>query len=597
MSKANEIKVLDGLEHIRKRPGMYIGSTENPNHLLREVLDNAIDEVINGYADTISLDFKKGTAIVCDNGRGFPIHEVTLPNGEVSDSVIAATCYLFSGSKFDDRAYEFSIGTHGVGLTAINALSTKMSMAIKKDKQIHHYLFEDAIFKDKKLYEANNWFSTRVEFEVDPQYFDSIDFNIEVFTKELLYLNAKYKRVKITINGKPLIKIDLDTYFKAIFKLDKSVPVFSAYYLDNETKEDIAIYFTYDKESEVKDPFGAVNLKFCGGTFLTTFATIYYNLVSKEFLNFDYITRSDILYGFKYFITISLKNPKYSSQDKTKMTTNISKMFDNIKSRISLLLRSEDFFKKIFKEIEEEKSNKNLSKLIKNTKGKRVSSDNPLIDCLDNPGDIIYILEGDSAAGTLKKIRKVKSEAILPINGKIINTFNNTKEKIVSGKFKYILEALGINTSDSLSKKDYRYKSVKLICDADPDGLHINVLLSIGIWKFAKDLIRQGRLSVILPPLYGAVKGKIFIPIYDKKDIDNYTKQSYTIKRFKGLGEMNPSELDYIIHNPIEYTILPPANSNDELLIEACITDTEIKKKLCLNNTLGFEHLISIIRK
>lgn len=598
----NEIKVLHGLEHIQQRPGMYIGSTENPNHLLQEVLDNAIDEAINKFANKISVKISENIVTICDNGRGFPIHEVTLPDGKTSDSVIASICELFSGSKFDNRNYDFSIGTHGVGLTAVNALSTNMNMSIKKDNKIHFYRFQNSKFIDKTIFDSgkspdNIWWSTRVDFQPDPKYFESTKFELDNIVKELLYIVAKYDDLKILFNEKELKKISIIDYIKSIFKLEPNTPIFNISYTDITSAEKIFIYFTYDQNS-AKDNFGSVNLKFCGGTFLTSFATIYYNIVKNEFLNYDYVNRNDILNNFKYFIDVQIKTPKYSSQDKTKMTSNILYLFEKIKPKLSSILNSESFFKNIYENIQKEKSNKTLSKLIKNTRGKRVSSDNPLKDCENMPGEILYILEGDSAEGTLKSIRDSKTEAILPVNGKVINTITNTKEKILStkGKFRFILESLGINLEENnISKKDYRYRFIKLICDADPDGLHISVLLALGIWKFAPDIIKQKRLSIILPPLFGAVKKDKFIPIYNRSDIDSYRNSGYSIKRFKGLGEMNPSELDHIIHNPVEYIIEAPKSEKDDKFVELLITNTEVKKKICLNKNFGFNKMLSLI--
>jgi DNA gyrase/topoisomerase IV subunit B len=582
---------------------MYIGNTETPNHLLQEVLDNAIDEAINKFATKISIniDNSRNLVSVCDNGRGFPVHDVKLPNGKIADSVIAATCELFSGSKFDDRSYDFSIGTHGVGLTAINALSKRMSMCIKKDNKIHFYKFESAIFQSKTLHdiEKNIWWSTKVDFEFDEKYFESNVISTEKIIKELLYITSKYTNVDISFNNKILKKVNIDDYFRAIFKVKAETPVYNISYTDIDNAENLFIYFTYDADSPVKEPLGSVNLKFCNGTFLTSFATVYFNLVKNEFLNYDFITRTDILNNFKFFIDIQIKNPKYSSQDKTKMTSNISHLVDKIKSKLLFKL-NDDFFKNIFKEIEDEKSNKKLSKLIKNTTGRRVSSENPLKDCKNIPGDILYLLEGDSAEGTLKSIRNSLTEAILPVNGKVINTLTNTKEKILNqkGKFRFLLESLGVNIEhNNLNKKDYRYKLVKIICDADPDGLHISVLLVLGIWKFAPDLIAQKRVSIILPPLYGAVKNNKFIPLYNRNDIARYQDTGYNIKRFKGLGEMNPSELRQVIRDPIEYVIESPKNDDEISFIEMLVTDTSLKKKICLNNVFGFERLFSLINK
>jgi len=544
-----EIKVLAELDHIRKRPGMYIGDTKTPTHLIKEVLDNALDELLNGYADTIIINYDDlGNVSISDNGRGFPVHELILPDGNKEDSVIAAVCRLFSGAKFDDNTYSISKGTHGVGLSAVNALSKTMNVTIKDRSnklKVHYYKFDNGELTEHVVGELPTEldFSTQLQFSVNGQYFETIKFDVETLQKELFLISAKYPKAKILLNGNQIPSGTMEDFVKWLLGINSLTPLFQINY-KSATSEEIDIYFTY--ETGTVPPSGDVNLGLCEGTYLSTFSTAYYNNVKTLF---DVpLSRSEVLNGLRYYISLKIKEPKYDSQNKTRMVKNISHLLVNIKTKLSLILSS-SYMREHFQELIESKQLRQASKFLK-TIGTRVSTSNPLKDCEQTPGDILYILEGDSAEGTLKEVRNAKTQAILPVNGKILNSIKIGIDKAVTTKLKFMLEAIGVDPSKR--KNTYRYNNVKVICDADPDGLHISVLISIAIWKFAPDLISEGKFSIIIPPLYGASKGVNFVPIYNQKDVAVYSSQGYTIKRFKGLGEMNAKELDAIIKNPIE---------------------------------------------
>lgn len=590
----SEIKVLAELDHIRKRPGMYIGDTKNPTHLIKEVLDNSLDELLNGFANSIAINYdNKGNVSIADNGRGFPIHSVTLPDGTIEDSVIVSLGRLFSGSKFDDKTYNISKGTHGVGLSAVNALSKTMSMIIKDREnklKVYYYLFEKGNLKSKqtKILDKEIPFSTKTNFTVDPTYFNTIEFDTKLLEKEVFLISAKYPNYNIYLNDKLVPKGTMEDFVRWICGIAPTTPLFHSNYIHASTKEEISVYYTYENKSV--DPVGDVNLGFCEGHFLTNFATIFYNVVKSDY---DQLTRAEILNGFRYYISLKLKEPKYDSQNKIRMTKSIGHLTGTyLKKDLSIKI-TDKFFKNKFNELLNAKQYKIAAKYLK-PKSSRVSTENPLKDCEKIPGDILYILEGDSAEGTLKEVRNAKTEAILPVNGKIINATKIGIDKAVTTKLKYMLEALGVDPSKK--KYNYRYNKVKVICDADPDGLHISVLVSIAIWRFAPDLLKEGRFSIIIPPLYGASKKDKFIPIYSHKDVATYTSQGYTIKRFKGLGEMNAKELDAIIQDPLEYIGTYPKNDKEESIVYEIMTEPFRKKEICQDSRFSLETLTKLIK-
>lgn len=590
METQTEIKVLDHLEHVRKRPGMYIGDTNTPTHLFKEILDNALDELLNEYASNISIEYDSdGNITIIDDGRGFPVHDVKLPSGEKSDSVIAAIGHLFSGSKFDTNTYSISKGTHGVGLSVVNALSDFMQMTIKdrKDpKKVYDYKFIEGKFvsKDVKTFDKPVNFSTIVKFKVCKDHFDKLDINTSTIFKELNLICAKYPKANIFLNNKELPHGSMQEYVQWVLNIPEKIPIFK---LHHKTKldEEVEVYYTFHNSSF---SYGDVNLGLCNGTFLSSWSTIFYNSIKSYFG--DSLTRTDILNNLKFYISLRIKEPKYDSQNKQRMIKNVSYLFEYLKPGLNNQFK-DNFIKNYINEILESKKIKTASKLLKNTRT-RVSSKNPLKDCSSTPGKILYILEGDSACGTLKDIRNARTEAILPVDGKIINSIKFGIDKAVTTKIKYILEAIGIDPS--VKKQKYRYEKVKVICDADPDGLHIATLISIAVWKFAPELIENQRFSIIFPPLFGATdKQKNFIPIYTQDELKKYVnKPTYTINRFKGLGEMNPSQLKVIINNPIEYYAKMPVDDEENKLVYELLTNSSIKKDISKDTRFSLQRII-----
>lgn len=574
----NQIEVKRDLEHIQLRPEMYIGSVYSPDHLLQEVLDNAFDEIVNGFADTVTIDFiDESHVVITDNGRGIPVHPVKLETGEMKDSIIVACTKLFSGAKFDNNTYNFSIGLHGVGLCAVNALSEYVRVSVKDRKNpalIHDYMFQNSEFTEQATHEYDVEWSTRIEFHADSKYFTLRDFNRDKFATRLRLVKAKYPNAKLCIDGVEIQEITMDSFVRENLDIPTDIPLMKVSHSSNKIQ--LEAFITYDPTSSAAIMSkGDVNLHMCGGTYLTNVTTLFMNTM-LETLNLN-VTKSELQAHFRCYVSLFVHEASFDSQAKHNMTKNISSLILPMKDNIKQICKH-PHVKRTVEAILEKKSFQRAAKKIAKKKP-RVSPENPLVDCLQTPGDILYIMEGKSADGTLGSIRDSNTEAIMPISGKILNVVGSSVEKAVdSKKFKYILESLGVQLNKKQQK--FRYNKVKILCDADPDGMHIAVLAIMGIWYFAPQLINEGRVSVILPPLYGAKRGQHFIPLYDLNDVTKYRNQGYEIIRYKGIGEMSPDQLEVVIRkNCIEYIITSPGDSVESVV--RCLSDTDVKRKLC----------------
>lgn len=598
----SEIKVISGIEHIRLRATTHIGSTNDHGHLIKEIVDNAIDELLNGHANTITLEFdNNGKVIVTDNGRGFPVQDVKLPDGTIKNSVVAATCEIFSGGKFDDSTYNISRGLNGIGLSAVNALSDYLSFVIKdrqNDKKYYFYEFKNGehVNTETKTFNKTLGYSTRVEFHASAKYFSSLVVRPKPILDWLQLLCAQNKNANVTVNGEKLKNITMEQYVRMVYRIPSKSPIYHVTY-SQTNGESIDAYFTYLAGNADKN-LSDVNLGLVhGGKFMSSFQTMIYNCVREVYGN--EVTRSEALTGLRFYISLKIKDASFGSQDKKELSKDVSYLSNHLKPGLLAKLKV-PYIKNHFDELLSYRKLKAASKLIK-PRGKRVSSDNPLKDCIQIPGKILYLLEGDSAEGTLKAVRDSNTEAILPVNGKIMNSIKldiSDINKILStkkSKLKYLFEAIGIDLNPDKKSNTYRYNQYKIICDADPDGLHISVLLSIIFWRFAPDLIKEGRVQIVLPPLYGATEKKTgkFYPVYDLKGLAKYPDSTYTITRFKGLGEMNPDQLAEVLKSPIEYTPTLPKSEKEDVQVKMLVTDSTLKKKICHETTkIGLNHII-----
>lgn len=573
-------KILKDIDHIQTRPGMYIGSTFSPDQLAWEAIDNALDELANGYATIITVDnLTPGNIIITDNGRGIPIVETNLIiEGNPVDSVIAACCKLFSGAKFDESTYALSIGLHGVGLTAVNALSLELKICIRDriDKTIiHYYLFQNSEFIEKQQFIDNTQFkwNTYVEFKVDPKYFTTIDFNIQKIIDRCHLVSSKIQNSEIYVNSNLIPKGSLEQFVRNQLDLDDTIPIF---YLNmNNFKDKIELFFTYDIESSIPaDISGDVNLHMCGGTFQNNLINILYRFGTKLG-----ITKNEISSYLKGYCSIIMSNPTFNSQSKEHMDTSLMHIFDKYESEIEILFKN----KYIQDCLEFIKNKKLLKKASAATqKQKRVSAKNGFKDCRKTPGDIIYLMEGTSADGSLSQIRDSECEAIFPVSGKILNAAKASLDKAISSeKFKFLLQALGAQIG---KKSIFRYKTVKILADADSVAGETKIVFidAFGYLKYKE--IKDINISEIdkvisfntisktfeLKKVLNVIQHK-----YDKHDIIKITGYGNHIKyctndhviyvhdiEDMSIKEISPKDINIKIHQLVISPYFPTINMN-----------------------------------
>ncbi len=586
---ADSISILEGLEAVRVRPGMYIGSvsTKGLNHLVYEIVDNAVDEHLAGFCNRIEVTLEKdGSATVSDNGRGVP---VGMHQKGVSAARIVYTT-LHAGGKFDDSAYKTSGGLHGVGSSVVNALSAYMDVKISRDGAVHHDHYErgiptielvdgllPVIAKTKKT-------GTTVNFLPDDTIFEKTRFKAEEIKSRLhetAYLNPTLTIVFEDKRGAETERIE--------YHEPNGILGFIADL--NQKKETVhePVYFKGEADGiEVEVAFQYVNefhenvLGFCnniynaeGGTHLTGFKstfTMVMNQYAREIgvlkekdANF---TGADIRNGMTAIVSIKHPDPRFEGQTKTKLdnqdagkatskVTNdeITRFFDKNLDTLKKVLSCAEKAAKIRKT--EEKAKTNLL-----TKQKySFDSNGKLANCESRDASKceIFIVEGDSAGGSAKTARNRQFQAILPIRGKILNVEKASIDKVLANaEIKSMINAFGCGFSEGYGNdfdiSKLRYDKIIIMADADVDGAHISTLLLTLFYRFMPELIFEGHVYIAMPPLYKAVtkKGEEEY-LYDDKALEKYRRRqkgAYTLQRYKGLGEMDAEQLWDTTLNP-----------------------------------------------
>ena len=579
---ADSISILEGLEAVRKRPGMYIGSvsTKGLNHLIYEIVDNAVDEHLAGYCDTIHVTLHKdGSATVEDNGRGVP---VGMHQKGVSAARIVYTT-LHAGGKFDDSAYKTSGGLHGVGSSVVNALSAHMDVEISRDGYVYHDEYErgvpvvelqegllPVIGKSKKT-------GTKVNFLPDPEIFEKTRFREEEVKSRLhetAYLN-------------PTLTIVFDderqeTPEHVVYHEPEGIIGFIQDL--NRKKETVhpPVYFKGETEGiEVEVAFQYVNefhenvLGFCnniynaeGGTHLTGFKTTFTSVMNQYAREIGVLkekdanfTGTDVRNGMTAIVSIKHPDPRFEGQTKTKLDNpdaaraagkitgdEIVLYFDRNLEVLKKVLACAEKAAKIRKT--EEKAKTNLL-----TKQKySFDSNGKLANCesRDAKNCEIFIVEGDSAGGSAKTARNRMYQAILPIRGKILNVEKASIDKILANaEIKTMINAFGCGFSEGYGNdfdiSKLRYDKIIIMADADVDGAHISTLLLTLFYRFMPELIYEGHVYIAMPPLYKAMpkKGEEEY-LYDDKALERYRRTHegpFTLQRYKGLGEMDAEQL------------------------------------------------------
>lgn len=579
---ASSITVLEGLEAVRVRPGMYIGSvsTKGLNHLIYEIVDNAVDEHLAGFCDRITVTLNAdGSATVSDNGRGIPVgmHE----KGMSAERLVFTT--LHSGGKFDDSVYKTSGGLHGVGSSVVNALSTYLHVTVKQDGHIYEDHYERGI----PTMELENGLlpivgktketGTTVNFLPDDTIFDRTRFkeeDVKSRLHETAYLNPALTIVFEDNRGEEPDHVEYH-------EPDGIVGFIKDMNQSRETLHDV-IYFQGESDGiAVEAALQFVNefhenvLGFCnniynaeGGTHITGFKTMFTNVINtyarqlgilkEKDVNF---TGADVRNGMTAVISIKHPSPRFEGQTKTKLDNQdaakavskvtgdeIVRYFDKNLETLKNVISCAEKAAKIRKS--EEKAKTNML-----TKQKySFDSNGKLANCESRvPAQCeIFIVEGDSAGGSAKTARNRMYQAILPIRGKILNVEKASIDKILANaEIKTMINAFGCGFSEGYGNdfdiSKLRYDKIIIMADADVDGAHISTLLLTLFYRFMPDLIYEGHVYIAMPPLYKAMpsKGKEEY-LYDDKALERYRKThkgSFTLQRYKGLGEMDAEQL------------------------------------------------------
>ena len=579
---AENIVVLEGLEPVRERPGMYIGSTSTKglNHLIYEIVDNSVDEHLAGCCDRISVTLEKdGSATVEDNGRGMPVEMHA--KGVSAERVIFTT--LHAGGKFDDSAYKTSGGLHGVGSSVVNALSNHMKVTIKRNGHV----YEDEYEKGKPVTQLVNGLlpevgntrqtGTKVNFTPDDTIFEKTVFKAEDVKSRLhetAYLNPNLTIIFQDLRGEEPEKIEYHEpegiigFVKALNKGQEGIHDV-VYYKGEAEGVEVEVAFQYVNE------FREVVLGFCnniynseGGTHITGFKTMFTNIIKTYARQLGTLkdkdsnfTGPDVRNGMTAVVSIKHHDPRFEGQTKTKLDNQdaakaVSKVtgdeavhyFDRNLEVLKSVIACAEKSAKIRKT--EEKAKTNLL-----TKPKySFDSNGKLANCgsRDASKCEIFIVEGDSAGGSAKTARNREYQAILPIRGKILNVEKASIDKVLANaEIKTMINAFGCGFSEGYGNDfditKLRYDKIIIMADADVDGAHICTLLLTLFYRFMPDLISEGHVYIAMPPLYKAMPSRGEEEyLYDDAALAKYRKThkgNFTLQRYKGLGEMDPDQL------------------------------------------------------
>jgi DNA gyrase subunit B len=586
----NQIQVLEGLEAVRKRPGMYIGSTSarGLHHLVWEVVDNSVDEALAGYCDTITITVNKNNSItVIDNGRGIPvgIHEKM---GRPAVEVIMTV--LHAGGKFGGEGYKVSGGLHGVGASVVNALSTWLEVRVHRDGNIYYQRYHQGIPQaDLEIIGTTDHTGTETIFQPDPEIFqETIEYDYDTLRtriREMAFLNKGLRL--IFADERP------EERKEETFHYEGGIASFVEYL--NRTREVMhePIYVEAEKEGltveialQYNDGYASNIYSFAnnintheGGTHESGFKSALtrvindyarkYNLIKEADTN---LTGDDVREGLTAIISVKIPDPQFEGQTKTKLGNSEARGITEslFAERFSTFLNENPSVAKkiVEKSLMASRAREAARKARELTRRKsalEVSSlPGKLADCSSKDASIseIYIVEGDSAGGSAKQGRDRHFQAILPLRGKIINVEKARLDKILSNtEIRAIITALGTGIGEEFNIEKARYHKIVIMTDADVDGAHIRTLLLTFLYRYMRPLIEKGYIYIAQPPLFKISQGKKVLYAYNEKELDERLKElgenpKPGIQRYKGLGEMNPTQLWETTMDPESRTFL-----------------------------------------
>ena len=628
---ASKIQVLEGLEAVRKRPGMYIGSTSSSglHHLVYEIVDNSIDEALAGYCSEINVVIEPGDIIcVSDNGRGIPV-DVQEQTGKSALEVVFTA--LHAGGKFGGGGYKVSGGLHGVGASVVNALAEWLEVEVHKDGQIYQMKFSRGeITQPMTIIGTTDRRGTTVRFKADPEMFDTTTYDYEILhtrMREQAFLNAGLKiRTEDQRPGKE--QSDFMHY-------EGGIREFVTYINANKTPvHDKVIYMAGSRDDSVceiaiqyNDSFSTNLVSFAnnihtpeGGMHETGFKMALtrvlnnYGIKNNILKNDDKLSGDDCLEGMTAVVSVKLTNPQFEGQTKTKLgNSEIRTMVNNVVGE-----RLDQFFEEnpqVAKAILEkammasrarEAARKARESIRRKTGLESGQMPDKLRDCNDRDPALteIYIVEGDSAGGSATQGRDSRFQAILPLWGKMLNVEKARADKVYGNdKLQPVITALGAGIGEEFDLSKLRYHKIIIMADADVDGSHIRTLLLTFFFRFMRPLIEQGYVYSAVPPLYKLTRGKTTRVAYSDEERDRISSEmradnpnaKVDISRFKGLGEMDPHELWETTMNPETRTLrrikLEDAIRADEIFTVLMGEEVEPRRRFIEENSANVVNL------
>ena len=570
---ASSIEVLTGLDPVKKRPGMYT-DTENPNHLAQEVIDNSVDEAVSGYATQINVTLHKDNSLsVEDNGRGIPI-DIHPKEGAPAVEVILTK--LHAGGKFSNDSYQFAGGLHGVGISVVNALSKSIEVWIKRDAK-HYYMKFKSSKKSKDLEEiatiGKRNTGTLIKFIPDPQYFDTVKFSIKGLRHNLRSKAVLCPGLEVTFNNEIdetkdrwVYKDGINNYLQASLDGLDCIPT-TPFVISFKTKEEqlnCALTWTENTNNTIAESFVNLIPTIGGGTHVNGLRSGLTDAL-KEFCEFRNLipkniklTPDDVWQKIAFVLSIKILDPQFSGQTKERLSSRECASFVSgaVKDSFSLWLNQHTDIAEKIAELAILNAQSRLKTAKKVIRKKIVSGPalpGKLSDCTstDLEQTEVFLVEGDSAGGSAKQARDKDYQAILPLRGKILNTWEVDSSQVLdSNEIHDISVAIGLEP-DSHDLSGLRYGKICILADADSDGAHIATLICALFVKHFPKLVAQGHVYVAMPPLYRIDAGKqVFYALDDKeknafeaKLLKENKRQKVQVQRFKGLGEMNPKQL------------------------------------------------------
>lgn len=597
------IQVLEGLDPVRKRPGMYIGSTDERglHHLVTEVVDNSIDEALAGYCDKIIVSIEKdGSCKVVDNGRGIPTGIIPKEGKSAVEVVLTK---LHAGGKFGGSGYKISGGLHGVGVSCVNALSEWLEATVYQNGKIYKQIFNRGIAQ-RPLQEVGTTdrTGTTIQFYPDPEIFETLDFNydtMKIRLRELAYLNRGLTIQLIDRREEPA-RDESFHYEGGIVQFVESL---------NKNKETVfpeVIYFDESYENgeveiamQYNDSYSETIFAFAnninteeGGTHLEGFRNSLTKIINDYGKNNNILkgdeklSGDDVREGLTAVISVKLTNPQFEGQTKTKlgnseMRTVVAKaMTEGLGSYLEEHPKeAKDLIMKGVLAQKAREAARNARDLARRKSAlESTTLPGKLADCSDKDPSLceIYLVEGDSAGGSAKMGRDRRFQAILPLRGKILNVEKARLHKVLENEeIKTMITAFGAGIKEDFDESKLRYNRIICMTDADVDGSHIRILMLTFFFRFMRPLIENGHVYIAQPPLYKVTKGKTVKYCYSDDELNEYLdsigRKGNEIQRYKGLGEMDPEQLWKTTMDPKSRTLLR-VNMDDAIAADEIFT-------------------------